>query len=146
MMKNKGLKILLVAICLFSLTGCTKYVKNDKKIVKNEITGQSLTENILCQPTEKGIIELYSENNINIKKLPKCEKMNVVSNDYDGLWTTIFVQPLAWLIIQIGKLIKMIGMSAGTAAGVSLIVSTLLIRGIMYPLTKKSAMQSENMK
>lgn len=137
-MKKRIFKLVVISICLFSLTGCTTYVKNDKKIVKNEITGQSLTKNILCQPTDENIIKLYSDNKIDIKKLPVCEKMSVASKNYDGLWTTIFVQPLAWLIIQIGKLLK--------NYGVAIIVSTLLIRGLMYPLTKKSAMQSENMK
>lgn len=137
-MKNKTIKILLIFICIFGLTGCTKYVKNGKEVVKNESTGQNLTQNILCQPTDEKTIELYKENKIDISKLPVCEKMNIVSKDYDGLWTTIFVQPLAWLIIQIGKLIKNYGLS--------IIISTLLIRGIMYPFTKKSAMQSENLK
>lgn len=137
-MKNKTIKILLIFICIFGLTGCTKYVKNGKEVVKNESTGQNLTQNILCQPTDEKTIELYKENKIDISKLPVCEKMNIVSKDYDGLWTTIFVQPLAWLIIQIGKLIKNYGLA--------IIISTLLIRGIMYPFTKKSAMQSENLK
>jgi len=137
-MKNKTIKILLIFICIFGLTGCTKYVKNGKEVVKNESTGQNLTENILCQPTDEKTIELYKENKIDISKLPVCEKMNIVSKDYDGLWTTIFVQPLAWLIILIGKLIKNYGLA--------IILSTLLIRGIMYPFTKKSAMQSENLK
>ena len=47
-MKKNQIKILLVFVLLFSLTGCTKYVKNeDNKVVKNEKTGQNLTENIL---------------------------------------------------------------------------------------------------
>ena len=137
-MKNKTIKLLLIFVCIFGLTGCTKYVKNGKEIVKNESTGQNLTENILCQPTDEVTIKLYKENKVDISKLPACEKMSIVSKDYDGLWTTIFVQPLAWLIIQIGKLIKNYGLA--------IIISTLLIRGIMYPFTKKSAMQSENLK
>ena len=51
-MKNKTIKILLIFICIFGLTGCTKYVKNGKEVVKNESTGQNLTQNILCQPTD----------------------------------------------------------------------------------------------
>lgn len=137
-MKKRVAKIFLIFICVFSLTGCTKYVKVDKKVVQNEKTGLNLTENILCQPTDKDTIKLYNENNVKIDKLPVCENMKVISNNYDGLWTTIFVQPLAWLIIQIGKLVKNYGLA--------IILSTLLIREIMYPFTKKTAMQSENMK
>ena len=58
-MKNKTIKILLILICIFGLTGCTKYVKNGKEVVKNESTGQNLTQNILCQPTDEKTIELY---------------------------------------------------------------------------------------
>ena len=137
-MKKRISKIILVLVCVFSLTGCTKYVKVDNKVVQNKTTGLNLTQNILCKPTDSETLKLYEENKVNIEKLPACEKMGVVSSNYDGLWTTIFVQPLAWLIIQIGKLVKNYGLA--------IILSTLLIRGIMYPFTKKTAMQSENMK
>ena len=46
-------------------------------------------------------IELLSE----IEKLPKCESFKPFK-DYEGLWTTIFVKPLAWVIIQIGKILN----------------------------------------
>ena len=137
-MKKRIYKIILVLVCVFSLTGCTKYVKVDNKVVQNKTTGLNLTKNILCKPTDSETLKLYEENKVNIEKLPACEKMGVISSNYDGLWTTIFVQPLAWLIIQIGKLVKNYGLA--------IILSTLLIRGIMYPFTKKTAMQSENMK
>ena len=49
--KNKFI-ILLVAVLL--LTGCTTTLKTeDKKVVKNPETGQSLTANILCKPTRR---------------------------------------------------------------------------------------------
>ena len=34
-------------MCIFILTGCTKTLKDGKQVVKNEETGQVLTENIL---------------------------------------------------------------------------------------------------
>ena len=44
------------------LTGCTKTLTGeDKKAVKYEETGKALTENILCKPTNKDVIELYKE-------------------------------------------------------------------------------------
>ena len=138
-MKKKKIGFLLLLVCLFSLTGCTSYVKDkDKKIVKNEVTGQNLTKNILCKPTDKEIIKLYNDNKVKISKLPECKDMGIVSKNYDGLWVTIFVQPLAWLIIQIGKIIK--------SYGLAIILATLVIRLAVYPFTKKSALQSENMK
>ena len=51
--KNK-IKILLVLSIFLLLTGCTKVLtdKNNKP-VKNELTGQNLTANILCKPTNQ---------------------------------------------------------------------------------------------
>lgn len=148
MKKMKNIfKIFVLAIFVFSMTGCTKYLKTeDGKSVQNLSTGQNLPSNILCQPTDKETLEAYSkyndtaakENKINIEELEKCENLKIVGKKYDGLWTTVFVKPLAALIIKIGKLIN--------SYGLALIVATLLIRGIVWPFTKKTAMQSENLK
>ena len=137
--KNKILKIFVILFLVVSLTGCTKILKDSKgKAVTNKITGQSLTENILCQPTDKETIKIYEKNNINIEKLPECEELNIFAGNYDGVWTTIFVKPLAFLIVRLGVLFKNYGLA--------IILITLIIRLIMYPITKKTAMQSENMK
>lgn len=146
MKQKKIVKITLLLMIIFSLTGCTKYIKDEnKKVIRNIETGQNLPQNILCRPEDKDILKIYNDYNkttsnkkVNIDKLSKCEHMKIVSSDYDGLWTTFFVQPLAWVIIKIGNLLK--------SYGFSLIITTLIIRGIMYPFTKKTAMQSENLK
>lgn len=139
MKKNKTLKIFIILFLLINLTGCTKILKDDKgKAVTNKLTGQSLTENILCQPTSKETIKLYEDNKINLSQLPKCENLKVFSGNYDGIWTTIFVKPLAFIIVKLGTLFK--------SYGLSIILITLIIRLIMYPVTKNTAMQSENMK
>jgi len=75
------------------------------KIVKNEETGQSITENIICRPTNETTIEIYEDNNVDINALPECENFSPLSN-YEGLWTSLFVKPLAWIIIKIGTLVK----------------------------------------
>lgn len=138
-MKNKKIALVLLFLMLISLTGCTKILKNEEnKTVQNTNTGQSLVENILCQPEDSKTIDLYKQNNVDINNLPKCEEFKVSSGGYEGIWTTIFVKPLAWVIIQIGKLVKNYGLSV--------IIVTLLIRLVMYPMTRKTAMQSENMK
>lgn len=138
-MKSKKIRLIFLFLILMSLTGCTKILKNEEKqVVQNTTTGQSLVENILCQPTDSSTIELYNQNNIDLNSLPKCEEFKITSGGYEGVWTTIFVKPLAWVIIQVGKLVKNYGLSV--------IIVTLLIRLIMYPITKKTAMQSENMK
>lgn len=138
--KNNNLKkILIMLVLVFSLTGCTTILKDsDGKAVQNKTTGQSLTKNILCQPLEKETIELYEKNKVDVSELPKCSEMNIVSGNYEGIWTTVFVKPLAWVIIQIGEIFKNYGLA--------IIVTTLLIRLITMPFTKKAALQSENLK
>ena len=136
--KNKLLKILLVVLLVITLTGCTQTLKDkDGKIVKNEETGQSITENIVCKPTDKETQKLYEENKVNIKDLPECNKMKI-SGEYEGLWNSFFVRPLAFIIIKIGSLV-------GSTA-VSIIIITLLIRFALFPMTRKTVLQSENMK
>jgi len=136
---SKISKIIIMIVLLFSLTGCTKILKDEnKKVVQNEETGQNLTENILCRPTNEKVINLYNENKVDLSKLPKCDEFKITSGGYEGIWTTLFVKPLAFLIIQLGKLTK--------NYGVAIILLTLLIRLILYPVTKKTAMQSEVMK
>lgn len=134
----KKRKIALLLLCVFLLTGCTKMLKDkDNKVVKNEATGQTITENIICKPTDKSTLKIYEEYEVDIETLPTCEKFTPLSN-YEGLWTSIFVKPLAWLIIKVGTIVKNYGLS--------LIITCLLIRLILYPLTRKTAMQSEMIK
>lgn len=136
---SKKIIIVSLLIITLSLTGCTSYVKNDKgKVVQDQETGQSLVKNILCQPTSAPIIELYKENKVKIDKLPTCEKFVPTNGGYEGIWSTVFIKPLSWLIIKIGILVKNYGLA--------IIIVTLLIRLIIFPISKKSAMQSEGMK
>lgn len=144
---KKIIQLSIVVAVIFSVTGCTKYLKTeDGKAVQNTTTGQNLPSNILCQPTDKDTLKSYEEynkkakkeNKVDIKSLDKCENLHIVGKKYDGFWTTVFVKPLAALIIKIGSLVK--------SYGLALILTTLLIRGIVWPFTKKTAMQSENLK
>ena len=132
-------KFLIVALLLLLTTGCTKTLTDGKKkAVKNEVTGQNLTENILCQPTNKETIKTYEKYKVNIDKLPKCEDFKVTTGGYEGLWTSLFVKPLAFLLILLGK-------NIGNYA-VSLIIVSLAIRLAAFPVTKKTALQSELIK
>ena len=138
-MKNKKIILfILMAILILPLTGCTQYVKTDgKKIVTDEETGERLVSNILCKPTKENMLKLYEENNIDISGLPNCSDFKISSNGYEGVWTTIFVKPLAFIIIKLTNLVK--------NAGLAIIIITFIIRGILYPVTLKTAMQSEMM-
>ena len=89
--KNKLKKIVICLMCIFLLSGCTKQLKGkDNKVITNEETGQSITENIICKPTNKNVIKIYEDNKVNIKKLPSCDKFTPLNN-YEGLWKSIFV-------------------------------------------------------
>lgn len=137
-MKNKK-KIVILAIILLLITGCTTTLKTeDKKVVKNPETGQSLTKNILCKPTNKETIKAYEENGVDLAAIPKCSEFKVTSGGYEGLWTSIFVKPLAFVILFISRYVK--------SAGLALIITSLALRLVLYPITKKTAMQSELIK
>ncbi len=143
MKKNKSKKIVILIILLMSVcfisTGCTKtLIDKNNKAVKNEVTGQNLTENILCKPTNKETIKAYEKNKVNLKKLPDCKNFKITSGKYEGLWTTFFIKPLAYILILLGKSVN--------SYAISLIIISLLIRLLLYPVTKKTAMQSELMK
>ena len=167
MKNNSKFKIVFLVLLLVVMTGCTKQLKDvNGKIVKNEATGQTLPSNILCKPTDKDIIKLYettrekqlksldkklkndditkSEYNkkkkalLDVNKLVACKNFKVSSGGYEGLWTTFFVKPLTWVLIQLGQILKNYGLAV--------IAATLLIRLILFPVTRKAAKQSELMK
>lgn len=136
--KNK-IKIIIILLLLILTTGCTKsLVDENKKAVKNPNTGQTLTENILCQPTDKETIKAYEKAGVKIEKLPKCEDLKINSGGYDGLWSSLIVKPLSWTLIKIGGFVK--------SYAISLIILTLIIRLLIFPLTLNMAKQSEIMK
>ena len=136
-MKNKK-RIIIVLLLLLLTTGCTKQLTDsNNKPVKNETTGQTLTENIICKPTNKETYNIYKENKIKVDKLPDCEEFKITDGKYESLWNSFIVKPMAFLIIFLGKFVKNYGLSV--------IIISLLIRLIAYPVTKKTAMQSELM-
>jgi len=139
-MKNKGkIKIIILLLLILLTTGCTKtLIDSNKKAVKNEKTGQTLTANILCRPTSKNTIKIYEENGVNLEKLPECKDFKINSGKYEGLWTSFFVKPLAYILLVVGRQVK--------NYGVSVILISLTIRLIAFPITRKTAMQSELMK
>lgn len=137
-MKKKFLFFIIFITLICS--GCTTQMKNENgEVVKNPKTGQTLTENILCQPESNELISLYEENGIDFEKekIKKCENFSPFDK-YENLWTSVFVKPIAWVIIKIGSYLK--------SYGLAIIIVTLLIRCIMIPITQKTAMQSENLK
>lgn len=142
-MKKKKIIVLSILIILLT-TGCgnSNYLKEEKKIITFEETGQNLQNNILCKPKEEKILELYEKYNDQLKtpleKLPSCEEFTPSDIEYSGLWESIFVKPLAYLILKLGILIKNYGLSV--------MLIGLGIRLILMPFSKKSINQSENMK
>ena len=136
---NKKSKLLIVLMFVILITtGCTKNLEDkDGKAVTNPVTGQSLTKNILCQPTDEETIKIYNEHldKGELESLPKCDNYKFNSGKDEGLWTNIFVKPLAWLILAVGNLVGNYGLA--------LIIASLAIRVVAIPITRKTAMQSE---
>lgn len=139
MKKNKLKTIIVILLIIITMTGCTKTLTDsNKKPVKNEATGQTLTKNIICKPTNKKTIKIYENNKVKLDKLPECKNFKITTGKYEGLWTSIFVKTLAFVLLKIGSVVN--------NYGVSVIIVSLIIRLIAFPLTKKSMMQSEVMK
>ena len=143
-MKNKIYAIILVTIILFtSGCGANNYIKDkDNKIVQYETTGQNLQNNILCKPKEgTDLYKLYEqyddELKISLNKLPSCDNFKINSNKSSSIWEFLFVKPLAYLILKLGKLVHNMGLS--------LIIVGLLIRIILLPFSYKTHTQSKNM-
>lgn len=148
---KKTIKIFLVFFVVIMLTGCTKQLsvektnskgKKVKTVVKYDkgknATGQSLTENIICRPNDKKLVSIYKENKVDTDKLVDCKDFTPTIKASEGLWDNIFIKPLAWIILKLGYLVKNFGLAV--------ILAGIAIRLILYPVTKKSAMQSENLK
>ena len=142
MKKNKKLVVILLLLITLS-TGCTKYLSDDdNKRIVNEVTGQSLTSNILCLPEDEELLKIYEDNkenmDVDFDSLTTCSKFVPGDLKYVSLWESIFVKPLAWVIIKLGLLVKNYGLAV--------MIIGIIIRLILVPFTKKSLMQSENMK
>ena len=148
---KKKTKIFLVVLLFILATGCTKSLKDGKEVVINPATGQTLTANILCKPNNTTIVDdknkltlygMYEKHNdkldVKLEKLPDCNKFTPNKIEYKGLWESIFIKPLAWIILKLGNLISNMG--------ISVMIIGLLIRILMMPIQIKTVKQSENMK
>ena len=143
-MKKNIKKVLILLFLFVFITGCTTTLKDPKtkKVVTYEDTNLKITlnQNILCKPTNKGLVEKYKKykKQIDIEKLPKCTEFKPSDANYNNLWETLVVKPLAWLTLKVGKLVN--------SYGIALIILSLIIRLCLAPFTKGTAEQSENMK
>ena len=133
MKKNKFLIMLITLLIL--TTGCTKRFVD-------ETSEKQYTKNILCQPTTEEVKKIYIDNEettkVNIDKLSECDDFKINEGGYEGLWTSLFVKPLAWLIIKLGLVVK--------NYGISIMLLGILLRILMIPMSKKSMSMNENMK
>lgn len=130
-MKNIKKVLIIVLMTMVLTTGCTKSFRNEE-------TKKVYTENILCKPTDEEALKAYAENeNVDLEKLPVCENLKVNSGGYEGLWTNIFVKPLAWLIVKVGLLVKNYGLS--------IILIGIALRLLVLPLSKQTMDMSTNM-
>ena len=164
-MKKTKRIVVLIGILVLLTTGCTKQLKKaDGKVATATDTKQVLIENVLCQPNSlredydkiieekledydekleagelsKKDYEKKVESILDIDSLPKCENISVTAGGYQGIWTSIFIRPLAWIIVKTGKLVNNYGLA--------IILITILIKLVLFPLSYKSLKQSENMK
>ena len=129
-------KVLLLLLILITLSGCTKRFN----VTEND-TKKSYVSNIICKPETKEIQEAYINNKdkllVDYEKLPQCKNLKINSGGYEGLWTSLFVKPLAWIIVKVGLFVK--------NNGLAIMIVGLILRMALFPLSKKSTNMSENM-
>ena len=135
-------KLLVLLMILITLSGCTKRFNVESLDEKEQKVTKSYVSNIICKPESSELIKVYTENKdklmVTYDDLPECKDLKINSGGYEGLWTSIFVKPLAWFIVKIGLLVK--------NNGVAIMIVGLLLRLLLFPLSKKSTDMSENMK
>lgn len=150
-MKNKVMFTILIGFLLLT-TGCgsSKYiVDKDGKQILTESTKQTLRNDIFCKPSEgTEAYKIYEENEDQMKfklsKLPECSEFTLTSTKNTSLWETVFVKPVAFLILKLGNVFKDWGMTKAYL-GLSLIVIGLLIRIIILPFNIKTQKQSQRL-
>ena len=129
-------KVLLLLLILITLSGCTKRFN----VTEND-TKKSYVSNIICKPETKELQEAYINNKdkllVDYEKLPQCKNLKINSGGYEGLWTSLFVKPLAWIIVKVGLFVK--------NNGLAIMIVGLILRMALFPLSKKSTNMSENM-
>ena len=138
-MKKKKI-ILLVGLffLILTTTGCVRILEDeDGNRVNNEVTGQNLTENILCRPTDPEIIKLYEDAGADLSELPECSDLRITSGS-GGIWENVFIVPLAFLLITVGGVV-------GSYALATIIVS-IAIRLVLLPVSMKSMKSTEGMR
>ena len=74
---------------------------------------------------------------IKYEDLPKCSNLKINSGGYEGLWTSLFVKPLAWIIVKVGLIVKNYGLA--------IMIVGLILRLLMFPISKKSTNMNINM-
>lgn len=129
-------KILVLLLALLMLCGCTKRTTVEEGKEKIQIV-----TNILCKPEteekENEYIKYKDKLIVDYDKLPACKNLKINSGGYEGLWTSLFVKPLAWLIVKIGLLVK--------NNGLAIMIMGLALRAAMFPISKKSTNMNANM-
>ena len=132
-------KVILLLLVLCTLSGCTKRFTIEDK--END-TQKSYVSNIVCKPESMELSKVYLDNidklEVDYESLPDCSDLKINSGGYEGLWTSLFVKPLAWLIVVLGKLVKNLGLS--------IMILGIALRAVLLPLSKKQVNMSENMK
>ena len=138
-MKKK--KLFLVLLLLLTLTGCTKRAEFTTKDSEGKDVKKQFVSNIVCKPESKELQEIYKANSdkllVEYDKLPECKNLKINSGGYEGLWTSLFVKTLAWVIVKVGLIVK--------NNGLAIMIVGCIMRALLLPFSLKSANMSTNM-
>lgn len=130
-----GYDLTTLPSCVCKDDDSKKLSKKDEEKLTKELSEETNKEATDEKDTSENTEETKEETTTTDDK---CEEFTITSGKYEGLWTSVFVKPLAWVILFFGKYTG--------SFGLGLIITSIIIRLIVYPLTKKSTMQAENMK
>ncbi len=140
-MKKRTKIMVVIIMVLFLCVGCTKTLKDGKEVIQYEKTGQTLTANILCKPSEEELLKTYEKYDdkltTSLEDLKTCKEFTPKSIKYKSLWESVFVKPIAYLILKLGYLVKNMG--------ISVMLIGLIIRILLMPFQIKTVKQSESL-
>ena len=102
--------------------------KSDKVIEKVKVEKEETKEEVKETKNKKDSKEeaVVEEQEVEYQEVEvDCEEFKVTSGSYEGLWTSIFVKPLAYIILKLGYVFKSWGLTKAYL-GLSLIIIGLL--------------------
>lgn len=120
-------KILVLFLCIFLLTGCTKTMTDRKgEVLVDPETETAIIDNIICKPVDTDLQEFYKNNGKSLKDLPECDNISVFK--WRGIYDTFLIYPLSAVFVMVGTIFKRYVFAIILLAIASKIIQLILAR------------------